>query len=211
MVFLCLRGILRWRDVPVGARQLAELVLMSTPLIPGVAQQFESDRLKFPAMLPEETLVMRAWLALYQHLYDAFDYNTRIGSGDVPPNVANESVIRDAVLNSQLRIDAIGWQGIVGYKSLDGTYRPADVYALFPNARATIIEVKRRAATAGTNAIISYKHLWADEWGNFPAPSLILACATYSNTIVPVLRAQGILLNVVAVDFSSLKPVFRKK
>jgi hypothetical protein len=182
---------------------------MSTP--PGIAQVFQADRLKFPAMLPEETLVMRAWLRLYEHLYDAFDYNTRIGAGDIPPNVTNEATVRDAVLNSQLRIDAVGWQGIAGFKTPNDAYPPSVVYPLFPNARATIVEVKRRAATAGTNAIISYGHLWAHEYGQFPAPTRILACATYSQTIVPILQREGITLNVVTVDFSGLKPAFRKK
>jgi hypothetical protein len=162
-------------------------------------------------MLPEETLVMRAWLSHYQQLYDAFDYNTRIGAGDVPPNVTNEATVRDAVLNSQLRIDAVGWQGIAGFKTASDTYPPSVVYPLFPNARATIIEVKRRAATAATNGIISYGHLWAHEFGQFPAPVRILACNTYSQTIVPILDREGILLNVVTVDFSSLKKTYRKK
>jgi hypothetical protein len=180
-------------------------------LTPGVPQRFEADRLKFPAMQPEETLVMRAWLRLYEHLYDAFDYNTRIGAGDVPPNVTNEATIRDAILNSQLRIDAVGWQGIAGYAPASAVYPPKEVYALFPNARATIIEVKRRAALAASNGILSYGHLWAHEFGGFPAPKRIIACATYSQTIVPVLQREGIQLDVVTVDFSSLRPTFRKK
>lgn len=178
---------------------------------PGVPQTFQADRLKFPAMLPEETLVMRAWLRLYEHLYDAFDYNTRIGAGDVPPNVTNEATVRNAVLNSQLRIDAVGWQGIHGFKTPTDAYPPSVVYAQFPNARATIIEVKRRAATGATNGIISYGHLWAVEFGQFPAPTRRIACATYSQTIVPILQREGILLDVLQVDFSSLKPAFRKK
>lgn len=182
---------------------------MSTP--PGIAQVFQADRLKFPAMLPEETLVMRAWLRSYEHLYDRFDYNTRIGAGDVPPNVTNDATVRDAILNSQLRIDAVAWQGIGQFKTLDDAYPPSVIYPLFPNARATIIEVKRRAATAGTNAIISYGHLWAHEYGQFPAPTRILACATYSQTITPILLREGIRLNVVTVDFSGLKPARHKK
>lgn len=182
---------------------------MSNP--PGIPQHFQADRLKFPAMLPEETLVMRAWLRAYEHLYDAFDYNTRIGAGDVPPNVTNEATVRDAVLNSQLRIDAVGWQGTAGYAPPSGAFPPSEVYKLFPNARATIIEVKRRAATAATNGIISYGHLWAHEYGGFPAPSRIIACASYSQTIQPILQREGILLNVVTVDFTTLKPSFHKK
>src|ERR1700730_8656624 len=109
-------------------------------LTPGVPQRFEADRLRYPAMLPEETLVWRAWLRHFEHLYDAFDYNTRNGAGDVPPHVTNEATVRDAVLNSQLRIDAVGWQGIAGFSTPQGDYPPAKVYTYFPNARATIIE-----------------------------------------------------------------------
>ena len=180
-------------------------------LTPGVPQRFEADRLKFPGMQPEETLVWRAWLALFEHQYDAFDYNTRIGAGDAPPNVTNQATVRDAILNSQLRMDAIGWQGVKGLSFPTGTFTPREVYGAIPNARATIFEVKRRAATAATNGIISYGHLWADEFGQFPAPARVIVAASYSQTIAPVLQREGIALSIVTVDFSSLSPRFRKK
>jgi hypothetical protein len=178
---------------------------------PRVPQRFEKDRLAFPGMQPEETLVWRAWLALFESQYDAFDYNTRIGSGDIPPNVTNEATVRDAILNSQLRMDAIGWQGIAGLQFATGTYTPREVYTAIPNARATIFEVKRRAALAASNGVISYGHLWATEFGAFPAPKLVIVAATYSQQIKPVLDRAGVELVIVTVDFSSLRPRFKKQ
>lgn len=179
-------------------------------LTPGVPQRFEKNRLAYPGMQPEETLVWRAWLALFESQYDAFDYNTRIGAGDIPPNVTNEATVRDAILNSQLRMDAVGWQGIAGFRNNFGTYPPREVYATIPNARATIYEVKRRAALAASNGIISYAHLWAHEFGTFPPPKLVIVAATYSQQIKPVLDRAGVELVIVTVDFSSLRPRFKK-
>jgi hypothetical protein len=181
-------------------------------LTPGLPQHFEKDRLAFPGMQPEETLVWRAWLALFEGQYDAFDYNTRIGAGDIPPNVTNEATVRDAILNSQLRMDAIGWHGIAGLSFPDARFTPRQVYGAIPNAQATIIEVKRRAATAAGTEIQSYGHLWAEEFGAYPAAKLLVVAASYSQTIKPVLDRAGVQLQIVTVDFTSLaKRSYRKQ
>lgn len=179
-------------------------------LTPGVPQRFEKDRLAYPGMQPEETLVWRAWLALFEQNYEAFDYNTRIGAGDVPPNVTNEATVRDAILNSKLRLDAVGWHDLGGWFNDRGTYPPAEVYAARPTARATLIEVKRRAATAAGTEIITYYHLWQHEFPNAPPPAMLIVANTYSQTVKPAWDRQGIALEIVTVDFSSLRPRFRK-
>jgi hypothetical protein len=179
-------------------------------LTPGVPQRFEKDRLAFPGMQPEETLVWRAWLALFEQGYEAFDYNTRIGAGDVPPNVTSEATVRDAILNSQLRLDAVGWTGIAGLSFPTGTFTPQEVYAVVPNAQATLFEVKRRAATAAGTEIITYFHLWQDDFPNAPPPAMVIVANTYSQTVKPAWDRQGIKLEIVTVDFSSLRPRFKK-
>jgi len=56
---------------------------MSTP-DPTVAQLLQSERFKYPGLLPREIIVLRAWLRLREKDYDRFDYNVRIGTGFDP-------------------------------------------------------------------------------------------------------------------------------
>ena len=151
---------------------------MGTP-----AQRLESERLKYPGLLPDEVLVLRAWLALHQSEYDRFDYNMRIGQGiDPGPNYSDE-VRRQAILNTQLRIDAVGWKG----------------------TQPTIIEVKRRTTPSNVGQILTYDSVWRKELPGGPAPILRLVSNTYSPHILPRVTEAGIFLDVVAVDFSGLR------
>jgi hypothetical protein len=178
---------------------------------PGVPQRFQADRLKFPGLLPEETLVARAWLVLHEKEYQAFDYNVRIGVGDDPGPTFSQAARLASIANSKLRVDAVGWNNINAFTSTDGTYLPQRVYAAAPQAQATLIEFKRRAATGAVTQISTYFHLWVSEFAPTPQPLLILACNTFSQTIVPAIQRAGIRLDQVYVDFSSLAPVFRKR
>lgn len=180
---------------------------MSNP--PGVAQHFQADRLKFPGLLPEEILVMRAWLAIHEGEYDAFDYNVRIGVGDDPGPSFSAPARASAIANSKLRVDAVGWRGVAGFVSPSDSYSPSVVYGRFPQAQATLIEAKRRAATGAVTQISTYFHLWVSEFPAAPQPSLVLACALFSPTIVPALQRAGIRLDQVAVDFSGLAAIHR--
>jgi hypothetical protein len=178
---------------------------------PGVPQRFQADRLKFPGLLPEETLVARAWLALHEKEYEAFDYNVRIGKGDDPGPTFSQAARLASIANSKLRVDAVGWTGLNGYPATADSFLPQQVYPVAPAAQATLIEFKRRAATGAVTQISTYFHLWVSEYAPAPQPALILACNTFSQTIVPAIQRAGIRLDQVYVDFSSLAPVFRKR
>jgi hypothetical protein len=148
-----------------------------------LAQRLESERLKYPGLLPEEILVLRAWLNLHQTEYDRFDYNMRIGQGIDPGPAYTPDVRKQAILNTQLRIDAVGWKG----------------------AQPTIIEVKRRATASNVGQILTYSSVWQQEFPTGPAPILRLVCNQFSQHILPRVKESNINLDVVQVDFSGLK------
>lgn len=147
-----------------------------------LSQTLQSERVRFPGLLPEEILVLRAWLTLNQQNYDRFDYNMRIGQGTDPGPTFSDAVRKQAIANTQLRIDAVAWQGNT----------------------PTIIEVKRRATASNVGQILTYQSVWEQEFPAGPAPILRLVCNTFSQHILPRVKASNINLDVVAVDFSGL-------
>jgi hypothetical protein len=151
--------------------------------MPNLAQRLESERLKYPGLLPEEILVLRAWLALHQGEYDRFDYNMRIGQGIDPGAAYSAEVRKQAVMNTQLRIDAVAWKG----------------------TQPSIIEVKRRTTPSNVGQILTYDSVWRQEFPGGPAPILRLVCNTFAPHILPRVREANIFLDVVTVDFSGLK------
>jgi len=169
-----------------------------------VAQRLESDLLKYPGMQADETLVWRTWAALHQTEYDRFDHNIRLGPGMDPGPAYLPQVRQASILNSQLRLDSVGWQGIDNSLLPVKITSPAQVYSLFPSAQAEIMEVKRRATASAIGEISTHYHLWVEEFPDAPRPRLRIVCAAYANTILAAVRANSITLDVVAVNFSIL-------
>jgi len=168
------------------------------------AQRLESDLLSYPGMLVDETVVWRAWASLHQTEYDRFDHNIRIGPGkEIGPGFL-PSVQRAEFLNSQMRIDSVGWQGIDPSLIPAGVSDPQAIYDLFPSAQATIFEVKRRATLAAYGEIMGYNHAWVSDFPNQPPPLLVIVCASYAQTILPAVRASAIQVDVVEANFSIL-------
>lgn len=168
------------------------------------AQRLESDLQKYPGMLVDETVVWRAWALIHQAEYDRFDHNLRLGPGHDPGPAFLPSVRKAEVLNSQMRIDSVGWQGIEN-RILPGIIPgPEGVYDLFPSAIATIFEVKRRATLQAVGEILGHFHAWVDEFPSQPQPRLMLVCSSYAQTILPVTRGQNIAVDIVQANFSIL-------
>jgi hypothetical protein len=168
------------------------------------AQRLESSLLAYPGMLVDETVVWRAWALLNQGKYQRFDHNIRIGPAKDPGPAFLPSVRRAEMLNSQMRLDSIGWQGIDSAFLSGEVTNPAQVYELFPSAQATIFEVKRRATLAAYGEIMGYNHAWVEEFPSQPAPVLVIVCAEYAGTILPATRASGVQIDVVQANFSIL-------
>lgn len=178
-------------------------------VVDGVAQRLESDRHKFPGLLPDEVLVLRAWLTINERGFDRFDYNLRLGPEQDPGPNYTPDVRRCAILIHQMRLDAVGWRGVQNDLLPGATTKAADVYHLFPSAAATIVECKRRATPSAVGQIISYRDTWMHENPSAPRPDLVIVCNTYTPNIVPALTQNRIQLNTVKADFSILRNVKR--
>jgi len=149
---------------------------MSTP-----AQQLQSDLTRFPGLRPEEVLVLRAWLKLHESEFERFEYNVRVGPGQDPGPTYTEDMRRMAILNSQKRIDAVGWK----------------------STQPWIIEVKQRAQSNAIGQLVSLDALWRNDkpFGN--PPVMLLVANTLAPDVPITLARYGIQLSLVPdVDFS---------
>lgn len=173
---------------------------------PGLPQRMQSDRLKFPGMTPAEILVLKAWLKINEAQFDRFDYNVRIGPDYVSPTPLTPDVQRNANLLHKLRLDAVGWRGVDNALLPKLIESPSEIYKLFPQALAVIIDAKRRATTGHVGQLINYRDVWVSENPQNAPPDLVLACATYQPALVPSALAHNIQVNTVSVDFTILRP-----
>lgn len=181
---------------------------MTTPQNPLIylPQRFAARRLKIPGMISEEILVFEAWAAINGAQFVRFDHNVRVGPDYVSPTPLSPAVQRDANLLHKLRIDAVGWRAVDNSRLPAAITHPSEVYALFPSALATIIDAKRRATNRVIGQLIAYRDIWREENPEAPTPDMVCACATFAPSILASVHAQNIQLNVVAVDFSPLRP-----
>lgn len=147
------------------------------------AQTLQQERLRYPGMLPREIIVWRQWLKLHEHEYDHFDYNTRIGQGHDPGPTWPENYRRMAIMNSQKRVDVVGWKG----------------------QEPTIIEVKDRAGASAIGQLVTYKPIWVQTFPDLPPPRLALVVNRLQPDILPIIQVAGIQLFIVAADFSELR------
>lgn len=148
--------------------------MMGAPL-----EQRESDRLKFPAMLPREREIWRGWLREHEQGFDRFDYNVRLGEGQDPGPSFPDFIRRDSILITQKRIDAVGFQG----------------------SQVTIFEVKERAGLSAIGQLVGYAALWRAAHPLEPEPRLVLVTNVLDPDMVPGLRSAGIALALVPVEF----------
>ena len=168
------------------------------------AQRLEADLLAYPGMLVDETVVWRAWALIHQSEFDRFDHNIRLGPAKDPGPGFRPEVRKGEMLNSQMRIDSIGWQGIDPQFISGVITSPQQIYDVFPSAVATIFEVKRRATLAAYGEIMGYNHAWVEDWPNNPAPLLVIICTDYAKTILPATRASNVQIDLVSANFSIL-------
>ena len=153
---------------------------MGTTITP--AQLLANERLQWPGMLPREVIIFREWLRLHAGEFDRFDGNVRIGAGHDPGPTWPDEIRRMAIMNTQLRVDAVGYQG----------------------AKPFLIEVKDSAGASATGQLVTDEAVWLQDFPSTPAPGLILVTNRVQANILPLIQKMGIRLDVVQVDFSEL-------
>lgn len=146
------------------------------------AQTLQAERFKYPGLLPREIIVLRAWLKLHESEYDRFDYNLRIGTGFDPGPSVPDSIRQMAILNSQKRIDAVGYKGNT----------------------VTLIEVKDRAGFSAVGQLVGYLHLWQAAHPGEATPQLLLVANRTQDDIPLVANRAGIAIELVDANFSEL-------
>ena len=125
-----------------------------------------------------------AWLESNQQQYDRFQYNVRIGDGSDPGPTFSATMRAMAIKLTQLRLDAVGWQGSL----------------------PTIFEVKRRAGPNNVGQLLTYDAVWRTQAYTPVNPRLVLVASSYNPNILPVINNTGIDLQIVPVNFSVLAP-----
>lgn len=145
---------------------------MSTP-----GTTLESDRQTFPALLPAEILVWRAWLRLHQGEYDRFDYNARVGPGFDPGEAVPDYIRQMSIKNTRKRIDAVAWQG----------------------SAPLIVEVKVRAGLASIGQILGYRVHWQRENPYNTPPKMLLVANRLAEGVEEVLQAHNVPFELVQV------------
>jgi hypothetical protein len=65
----------------------------------------------YPHFLPRESVIWTAFLASPQNVYTDFDYDVRVGKGFDPGPSYDAQTRQNAIINSQLRLDAVGRKG----------------------------------------------------------------------------------------------------
>jgi len=146
------------------------------------AQTLQSERFKYPGLLPREIIVLRSWLRLHENEYDRFDYNVRLGTGFDPGPSVSESIRRMAIVNSQKRVDAVSYK--------DGA--------------VTLIEVKDRAGFSAVGQLVGYLHMWQAANPGTPRPRLLLVANRLQDDIPLVAAGAGIEIQLVEADFGEL-------
>lgn len=113
-------------------------------------------RMQFPERTPKESALIRDFLQAHIHEYEPYSFTVRVGQGVTPNPDHLPGVQRQTVLNSQMRIDMLAWQG----------------------AQPFIFEVKERATHAAIGQLLTYRHLWMEEHPDDPAPQLAVIART---------------------------------
>lgn len=154
---------------------------MSAP--PNNAIVTQADRLKLPGMLPQETVIFKAWWAVHSTEYTNPQFNVRVGKGVDPGPSFDDGARRGAIANSQYRIDALLQKG-----------------SLYE-----IVEVKYRASPLPVGQLLSYQALWMFDNPGKGMPEMRLVCFQAEQDILYVCQQLFIAVDVQDADFSGLQ------
>ncbi len=124
----------------------------------------------YPHLLEVDIAVWLRYLNKHPDLYDAIEYDIRVGDGRDPGPDYPDNIRRMALDLSRRRIDAIG-------HTLD---------------TITLIEITRRAGLTAIGQLIAYPILYAASYPTTRPVQMLLVCEELATGVQPVLEAQRI-------------------
>jgi len=139
---------------------------------------------QYPGLLPAESAIFRAWAQANPDAFDSVDFNVRVGPGFDPGPTWTPSQRQNAVMNTQWRIDAVGWL----------------------RGQPTLIEVKFRAGTTALGALLGYRHHFTAAYPQFPNPPLLLIAKSLQPNIEAALAAFGIQVALASPEQVTFPP-----
>ncbi len=145
--------------------------MSSPPTVPPL-----SERDYYPALLPREIEILKAWLKDHEREYERFEFNVRAGQGIDPGPSYSDADRAQFKLNTKKRIDAVAYRG----------------------NSVTIIEVKDRAGTTALGEILSYETLYALDHGGTPIRLLLVTNVLQADMAI-VFAQFGVPVSIVNV------------
>ncbi len=107
---------------------------------------------KYPRMSPKDVDIWKRFLMEHQDMFNSFDYDFPVGSGEDPGPKFEPNLRKDFIDLTKKRID------VVGYK----------------NGEPTIIEIKPRASSTALGQLLTYKTLFIDSHPSFQTVPLMV-------------------------------------
>ena len=126
-------------------------------------------------MLTRETNIWQAYLAQHPQQFKSLDYNVRVGKGFDPGPAYADSARRDAIMNSQLRIDVVGFDGNTWW----------------------LIEVKVRAGAGAVGQLLQYRTLFRQMYPDKTPLALMMVTDRTKIGLPDMCQEHGITLAVV--------------
>ncbi|TXH51710.1 MAG: hypothetical protein E6Q97_17790 [Desulfurellales bacterium] len=123
-----------------------------------------------PQLTPLDLEVWRRFLFLRPSMFDRFDFQTRVGSGQPLPASATDADRRAWAMLTEKRIDAVGFNG-------DGI---------------TVIEVKPRGGASALGQVLVYRDLYREKF----RPAQTLSALVVCNYVDEDVRLTALRLNV---------------
>ena len=133
------------------------------------------SRRKYTHMTGEDKAVWDRFIMKFPKAFDSVDYDFRVGEGEQLQLEFDEKIQRMVTMLSQLRIDAIGWNG----------------------EQPTIVEVKPRAVVSALGQIQGYKILFMRQFPKISAPLTLMVCEVISLDVQHVFDEMKIPVEVV--------------
>jgi len=124
----------------------------------------------FPHLLPEDRPVWERFLAIYSSHFFRFEYDVRVGQGNMPDLDLPENILKMSLDLTQRRIDAVG----------------------FTVAGIVIIEITRAAGLKAIGQLKTYPILYKSTYDPPQSIKPLLVCEELRPDILPILIAENI-------------------